>query len=190
MQEVKIPKKEYVDNLVSDLGDISVPGPQGDPGILIPLPINTNLFAVGISDGHLIMTYAEGSDPPPLSIDNRGHLMWGIESAQEMDLGVVVRPWIPDYAAMESTNRITANNGMWTVDRNGFVKVQGSWYRTPGLTIKINNTTVCSIDGASSTAGQNIIHHMILPVAIGDVISIAAYAAWGCYYIPPREDVL
>jgi len=27
----------------------------------------------------------------------------------------------PDYENMETTNRISTNNGTWTVDRNGFV---------------------------------------------------------------------
>jgi hypothetical protein len=32
----------------------------------------------------------------------------------------------PDYAKMESTNRIAVNNGTWVVDRLGFVYLRGA----------------------------------------------------------------
>ena len=57
----------------------NIRGQDGDPGIILPLPINTELFAMGIDNrGHLVMHYAEGSTPPPLSVDSRGHLIWTI----------------------------------------------------------------------------------------------------------------
>ena len=102
---------------------------------------------------------------------------------------------VPDYANMETVNRITAVGGSWTADRSGFVKIHGIGKEGTGTdSFRINiNEELVSINrtqaqDGTATAAKMLIHSEILPIAKGDVISIAsAYNnSLGCYFIPPK----
>ena len=94
---------------------------------------------------------------------------------------------IPDYANMESENRISAWDGTWTADRAGFVHCctcQGS----SGLsgTVKINDKNAAAI----TTSGGGHALSVVLAVAKGDVIKLTG-ANYGsirpyCYFVPPK----
>ena len=94
---------------------------------------------------------------------------------------------IPDYAAIETVNRISALNQTWTADRDGFVLLRGTNADNATLTWQINGTTVQSHGmytvSMSLTAGVH-------PVKAGDVVSCAvnvgSATGLGCFYIPPR----
>lgn len=48
------------------------------------------MFSFHIDDqGHLICSF-DTEDPPPLSIDEKGHLIWTVDGGQTVDLGKVV----------------------------------------------------------------------------------------------------
>lgn len=60
-------------------GETGPAGPKGD-----------GLYAFDIDqDGHLILTY-DTENPPPLSIDAKGHLIYTVSEEQKIDLGKVV----------------------------------------------------------------------------------------------------
>ena len=101
----------------------------------------------------------------------------------------------PDYANMETDNRITAVGGSWTADRSGFVKIHGIGKEGTGTdSFRINiNEELVSINrtqaqDGTATSAKMLIHSEILPIAKGDVISIpSAYNnSLGCYFIPPK----
>jgi hypothetical protein len=91
----------------------------------------------------------------------------------------------PDYEAIETTNRISANNGIWTVDRDGYVQL----YVTSTVD---NSSAVFIINGKWVYQGvvNNSIEgfRMVVPVFKGDVISIQTSnpRTIECRYIPPR----
>jgi len=90
----------------------------------------------------------------------------------------------PDYANMETTNRITSA-GTWTVDRDGFVLIGGSTYTTSGDGTYINGKLVAK----ATTSGQSTGLLAVLPVRRGDIAEVKGNAspniAICCYYIPP-----
>lgn len=58
-------------------------GPQGPPGPQGPAGVNVALdgmyyFRYDATNGHLYVGVADGADPPPLSIDGSGHLIYTI----------------------------------------------------------------------------------------------------------------
>ena len=127
-----------------------------------------------------------------LTTDASGRLKWQTP-------GTVV----PDYAKMETTNRLGAQGSTWTVDRDGFVKLvvrvvgekhPGSW-----MYHHINNKVVGTWGwGGSFNVGgtnlampsSNIAFENIYPVSVGDVASVSAYnnsdTVRGAYFIPPK----
>ena len=95
---------------------------------------------------------------------------------------------IPNYSAMESTNRITANNGEWTVDRNGFV--------VASIQVIGTYSAICTINGkgvgqsySGTGAGSQAFLRDVYPVKAGDVVKLFTDAGTptniSCYYIPP-----
>ncbi len=67
--------------------DVSAVGEKGAPGVTVPAD---GMFGVDISeDGHLRIYYT-GSTPPPLSINDSGHLIFTMESGNVIDIGRVV----------------------------------------------------------------------------------------------------
>jgi hypothetical protein len=96
----------------------------------------------------------------------------------------------PDYARREEINRITTNNGMWVVDRDGFIVAGGNTSTVNGrIMVLINNhpTSIVTTNGQAATAG---IWAAPLPVRQGDVVEIRSLTGtWSysvCHYIPPR----
>jgi hypothetical protein len=113
-----------------------------------------------------------------------------VHAAGDSDSGFMV----PDYANMETVNRITANNGTWTVDRNGFVRAgvnhsgtnSGQTWASP--VVYINNILV----GAAYCLDTGNIsgYTGIFPVRKGDIVKLSTNTAGGttnffCNYIPP-----
>jgi hypothetical protein len=98
----------------------------------------------------------------------------------------------PDYAQMETTNRITAATSTWTVERDGYVRFQINAAPTVTVTFMINGKSVSLASNYWSS--QGCVTAGVLPVIKGDVISIAngenasSYTAfWNCYFIPPKS---
>jgi hypothetical protein len=99
----------------------------------------------------------------------------------------------PDYANMETVNRITSNNGTWTADRTGYVSFYcnslgsstESWI---SVKFAINNksvgggTTYCPVGAAHDETA-------IAMVRAGDVVKIVANGEVqnvNCFFIPPK----
>jgi hypothetical protein len=94
----------------------------------------------------------------------------------------------PNYAAKETTNRISASGGTWTADRIGYVTVS--------IQVQGNYSAWCEINGKrvgqnySGTATSNRAMHMnTYAVKPGDVVKLAADGGTtehvSCYFIPP-----
>jgi len=105
---------------------------------------------------------------------------------------------IPDYANMETTNRITANNGSWTVTQNGFVVCTSQADFADASTnngsfqIFINNKLIHRAGRFNTGWNQVISEVPPIPVKAGDVVRIAWQSTTGisndvyaCYFIPP-----
>jgi len=93
--------------------------------------------------------------------------------------GGMVDMWVPDYANMESTNRITTVTGSWTVDRDGFVFVGGMFGGSgEGISFKVNGKSIFNANSGDS----------ILVVKKGDVVQGDMTGSIGnihCNFIPP-----
>jgi hypothetical protein len=94
----------------------------------------------------------------------------------------------PNYSAQEGINRISTNNGTWTVDRNGYVLVS--------IMANVVGSALCSINGkwvgqaySGTSAGAQAFMRNVYPVKVGDVVKLWADAGTPehifCYYIPP-----
>jgi hypothetical protein len=118
---------------------------------------------------------------------------------------------VPDYAHMETTNRITASGGLWVVDRTGFVNCESYVYASNNLasgvymeaSIYVNNIMVST--KSTKSAPENTTRTQtaaILQVSPGDVVGIVGSAydsmnnntettdnissAVYCRFIPPK----
>jgi hypothetical protein len=110
---------------------------------------------------------------------------------------------VPDYAKMETVNRITENNGTWTADRLGYVFLYGSVGVTTGSTSYVPHVqffingkkvshVVSSGQGAINASMTYGATHAVKP---GDVVkiylqqdastSITPFFTTSCYFIPP-----
>ncbi|MDR2149858.1 MAG: hypothetical protein LBO67_03400 [Spirochaetaceae bacterium] len=103
---------------------------------------------------------------------------------------------IPDYAHIETINRLTSISSSFTVTSFGFVKVMVSKTYTENthihLAVKINNTEVCRVWGSFSGNGESM---AILPVNVGDVITVQKMAgadsvSQSCLFIPPKTVIV
>jgi hypothetical protein len=92
---------------------------------------------------------------------------------------------VPDYANMETTNRLTAYGQTWTVQQTGFiVATYGNTNGGYGGNILINDKKVASVCDSSSSWNKSLV-----PVKKGDVVKITG-SQYGnteieCYFIPP-----
>jgi hypothetical protein len=103
-------------------------------------------------------------------------------------------PWAPDYAHLEGTNRITTNNGTWTADRDGFVRVT--------IQAMTNASALCAIDNAivgQNYSGTDPAHSQaflsdVYPVSVGNVVKLYVDAGSAtnisCRFIPPKPSAL
>lgn len=100
------------------------------------------------------------------------------------------KAWIPDYANMETTNRITSSGGSWTSNRRGFVYVLSRGYNS-----SIYNTVVVTINGkevgkvwVEATSGTGSARSgsfsNIYPVKPGDVVTVTGNLETKCLFIP------
>jgi len=106
---------------------------------------------------------------------------------------------VPDYANMESINRITTSNGTWTADRDGFVSVIMGGMATQNIAYIVLGETINGLSLGtyvfSNSAGNNIIYRQLYAVKAGDVIRFNAAVLnmnantlfYSCYFIPPRQ---
>jgi len=99
----------------------------------------------------------------------------------------------PDYARMESINRITAPDGTWTVDKNGFVMLHGDFTTTTAASLFFNysiNDKVVLTEGNSNTT--RVAMRKVFAVKAGDVVKATLYysgttlssSTVGCFFIP------
>lgn len=100
------------------------------------------------------------------------------------------KAWIPDYANMETTNRITSSGGSWTSDRKGFVYVLSRGYNA-----SIYNTVVVTINGkevgrvwVEATSGSGSARSgsfsNVYPVKPGDVVTVTGNLETKCLFTP------
>jgi hypothetical protein len=95
---------------------------------------------------------------------------------------------VPDYSNQETVNRITANNGTWTVNRNGFVNLKVIAANITPAVFKINNVVVDD-SGIQNNTGYNTKSSGIYAVAANDIIQISvtgSFVSCSCYFIPPK----
>jgi hypothetical protein len=139
-------------------------------------------------DTHILLTkaqYAAFEDPPESGLyPGLAGLDVTITDVDYPDGGLMMAP---DYAKIESINRITAANGEWTVDRCGFVICRSSSNVT-GISwnIIVNNKVVFNHVSNASQGGI-----VFFTVSKGDVIRIESPGIYGsigifCYFIPPK----
>jgi hypothetical protein len=98
----------------------------------------------------------------------------------------------PDYANVETTNRISANNGTWTVDRDGYVVCGMGGTSVNSGSVSVNDVKVARI---YSTGGSTL-GAALLAVKTGDIVKITSPYSPGetaapahgisCYFIPPK----
>ncbi len=102
----------------------------------------------------------------------------------------------PDYDNVETTNRITANNGTWTVDRDGYV-LAGLQTGNGYVTVEINGIVVFRVDNPSDFQSSPCV--TVCEVSVGDIVKLYYTGANAtaanhvlCYFIPPKsnDDVL
>jgi hypothetical protein len=106
----------------------------------------------------------------------------------------------PDLAKMEKTvSLITANNGKWTADREGWVQCYASAEATAGtspaaqIAFILNGEVVDLTRVGFSSASQSALANSaiaLIRVKVGDEVRISCSGAIGatsvtCYYIPP-----
>jgi hypothetical protein len=109
----------------------------------------------------------------------------------------------PDYAKMESTNRISVNDGTWTADRLGFVYLygaisiaSGSTGYVPHVLFYINGKQVAhNVKGSQDNINVSIGSSGVFPVKPGDIVKIylqddtssgiTLSVTTLCYFIPP-----
>ena len=108
---------------------------------------------------------------------------------------------IPDYANIETINRISTNEGTWTVDRDGFVRCQmrAISNRTDivsmGIEFIVNNQIIAY--SRSPVTAQSLPKELAstFPVKRGDTVQIkgtgtqATFPTITCHYIPPHTIV-
>ena len=94
----------------------------------------------------------------------------------------------PDYSKQETTNRITANNGTWTVDRNGYVHIHIQAVGPYSALASINDKKVGQVYSGTGTGSQAFLRD-VYSVKVGDVVKLFIdgdiATNIGCYYIPP-----
>jgi hypothetical protein len=95
----------------------------------------------------------------------------------------------PDYDNMESSNRISTNNGTWEADRTGYVRVFGGATTQVNIRFYINNKNI----GGGLVQGT----FALLPIRKGQTIKISVesnFFSAECYFIPivwvDVEDIL
>ena len=140
------------------------------------------------------------------SLKNRRVVVTDMDEAAE-----VYGQNVPDYANMETTNRITASDGRWVVDRTGFVNCESYVHASNNLasgvymeaSIYINNIMMST--NSTKNAPENTTRTQtaaVLPVSRGDIIWIVAsaydsmnnfaavtdniYSTIRCRFIPPK----
>lgn len=104
--------------------------------------------------------------------------------------GIVNIAFLPDYANIESINRISTNNGTWQADRDGFVNCHIVTNNASGLlSLIVNGITVKSTFAVYGSGGGGEIWTQTVPVKNNDVIQLKSEIGFlsgsYCYFIPP-----
>jgi hypothetical protein len=110
--------------------------------------------------------------------------MVDVEEEVGRRLPTTVVQMVPDYAAIESINRMPSLNSTWTADRDGFVSARCSPGSTTSVSLRINGTRVFR----THVSNESSIYFTEV-VAKGDVLSWDAGSGasdFVCYFIPPR----
>ncbi len=91
---------------------------------------------------------------------------------------------VPDYAAKETTNLITQNEGTWTADRDGFADCEIQLSSDGTAYIMVNGTTVSGL----GVSGQGR-HEDTVQVSKGDVVKFWATGGFytsTCFFVPSK----
>ena len=156
--------------------------------------------------GIVRVTRARNTDYTPIFVNRLDYTTgmwngtWQTLATREWVLNNINNPttiiqMLPDYANMESTNRISANGGTWTVDRVGYIYFSAlfsSALGTGAVQVQINGKVVRLEGNTNISEATGGITGSILQVGKNDVVSISSYGANNaisnivCYFIPPR----
>jgi len=91
----------------------------------------------------------------------------------------------PDYARMESTNRITSSGGSWTVEKDGYAAISTSGSHVKVYEIYINEQLIESMSNNGSNTYVSGVGG-VYPVSKGDTIRVIGQNV-RCHFIPPRQ---
>jgi hypothetical protein len=93
---------------------------------------------------------------------------------------------VPDYAKMETINRIPTSGGTWTVDRDGYVRCEtvATGSSQVGIQIMINGQRITGNYVYPVTQFDNIVVHPVCRGDVVQVITIGTSSSNGCYFIP------
>jgi len=95
----------------------------------------------------------------------------------------------PDYTNKETVNRISTNNGTWTVDRDGFVVLDFNVPSNNGVAFYINDVFVGGHYVSSSSANEIC---ETFKVKKGDIVRMvaSAFSNCSCYFVPPKYSTV
>jgi hypothetical protein len=146
---------------------------QGLTDKLVALPYNAALQTA-------LNSKAENSSLVSHTEDDNIH----VSAEDRREWGSPIVGYIPDYANIESTNRISALNGTWTADRDGFVllertKTGGTWN---------SMSAWWEIGGILVLGATEYFVRAVLPIARGQTVKAVSNTTISgavCRYIPP-----
>ena len=112
-------------------------------------------------------------------------IIWVTTPATEFNTRLIGQP---DYANMESINRISTVGGTWTADRDGYVYFAGIKPDVGTALFRIDGQIVGSIVNSISP-GTNVGNWVVAPISRGQICSITVDVGTAtelsCQFIPP-----
>ena len=140
-----------------------------------------NLLQISKGD---IVEYRQGhslQDPEIYFIPPK--YIWATSPATPLNTRLIGQP---DYAKVETQNRISAVGGTWTVEKDGYVRLRGDVADNATLTWRVNGTPVLQHGVMAIGIGLG---NGPIPVSAGDVITneinTGSASQLQCYFIPP-----
>jgi hypothetical protein len=107
-------------------------------------------------------------------------------SGDDLILPVKFANSLADETKRETINRISTNNGSWTVDRDGYVYIGMIVPSSNGISVILNGIPVAEI--CYITNGGSV--YWTIKVQKGDIVKISAsgYVSCYCYWEPAKGD--
>jgi len=150
---------------------------QSNYGKPVPLVLGKHLFTpMYVGNPYSTIGGTDGEDQYFQALYMLGYGRLKVTDVKLGIIGDLASGVAPDNSAMEPINRISTNNGTWTVDRDGFVKCSGRKNSQFNFAVqfRVNNKIV------SYGKEQDV-----LSVKVGDIVEILADRDISCYFIPP-----